>query len=254
MSSSPYLPPELEYDIFLLAFQSDEKEARNLILVAKRVFDWLIPHIFNVVRLDVQPFPIRFNESTYRRYGKHTRHLFFESSQLRQYLHLFPNVIDLAFWANCDETQIPVLLSLPLTRISIAPSPSLFQVFSKVTHLDLLTTFSSQFSTINPPGPVLEPLVYLPKLTHLSVLPSMPKEILNLFLDKERCPELRVVIFWGLSDQAFPELDGDEASLRNEGDARILRVKCDPRWDWEVGARGGVDMWKFADGIMALRL
>ncbi|TFK66115.1 hypothetical protein BDN72DRAFT_844740 [Pluteus cervinus] len=247
MSSPPCLPPELEYHIFLLAFQVDHKEAKTLILIAKRVFDWLIPHVFNIVRLNwARPLPTKFNEPVYKRYGKHTRHLFIESSG-SEYLHLFPNVTDLAFWTRCNQTHIPILLQLPLTRVSLYPSLELFPVFSNVTHLDFLTSLIDEDSV----GSVLQPLVYLPNLTHLSVLPNTSTETLELFLDKGRCPQLKVVILWGDSDNDFAELDDDCWSEYEGSDPRVLHVKCEPRWDWEVGARGGVDMWEFAEGVIA---
>ncbi|TFK61973.1 hypothetical protein BDN72DRAFT_849180 [Pluteus cervinus] len=39
MDPSPRLPPELEYAIFVLAYQDDHREAKNLALVARRVFN-----------------------------------------------------------------------------------------------------------------------------------------------------------------------------------------------------------------------
>ncbi|TFK66113.1 hypothetical protein BDN72DRAFT_900110 [Pluteus cervinus] len=251
MASSPHLPPELEYQIFLLTFQVDHKEAKTLILIAKRVFDWLIPHIFNVVRLNyAQPLPTKFNEPVYQRYGKHTRHLFIQPGFGSQYLHLFPNVIDLAFWANCNQDHIQIFLQLPLTRISIDLSPALFQIFSnsKLTHLDCLTNFYSidEESVAS----VLHPLVYLPNLTHLCVVPSTSADILELFLDKGRCPQLKVLIIWGSSVNDFAELNSNTWSEYEGSDPRVLHVKCDPEQNWEVGARGGVDMWEFADGVL----
>ncbi|TFK66750.1 hypothetical protein BDN72DRAFT_961533 [Pluteus cervinus] len=243
LGSLPRLPPELEFDIFLLTFQGNNKEAKNLILVAKRVFDWLIPHIFNIVRLDeVRPLPTKFNESAYIRYRKHTHHLFIESSSSREYLPLFPNVVDLAFWADVNQNDVPLLLQLPLTRISVAPSPGLFQIFSKVTHLDLLTPLS-----------IDEDLTYLPKLTHLSILPNTSAEMVEFFLDRARCPALKVVIFWGPSEGEFAELDDDEWAQYQAKNSRVVWVKCNPRRDWELGARGGVDMWMFVEGIVASR-
>ncbi|TFK65225.1 hypothetical protein BDN72DRAFT_845810 [Pluteus cervinus] len=70
--SSPRLPPELEHTIFVLAVEDDVQEAKNLLLIAKRVFDWLIPHVFKVVQFKADYYlPIAFNESVYRKYGHH---------------------------------------------------------------------------------------------------------------------------------------------------------------------------------------
>ncbi|TFK66738.1 hypothetical protein BDN72DRAFT_899568 [Pluteus cervinus] len=141
---SPLLcfPPELEYEIFLFAFQNDHKDAKNLILIAKRVFDWLIPHVFRVVTLyDYHSTPIRFNESVYQRYGHHTRHLLIGSPKLGKYLHLFPNIIDMALWIRYDPIYLPLLLQLPLARISINPEAllctQLLQVLTSLTHLEI---------------------------------------------------------------------------------------------------------------------
>ncbi|TFK73690.1 hypothetical protein BDN72DRAFT_893654 [Pluteus cervinus] len=120
---SPRLPLDLEYTIFLFAFQTDPREARRLSLVAKRVFGWMIPHVSRVVKLsEVVSFPVDFNEATYKKYGHHVRHLLLKSPRLREHLHLFPNVVNLAFWVPYDPIYLPRLLELPLTHISTTPS------------------------------------------------------------------------------------------------------------------------------------
>ncbi|TFK66740.1 hypothetical protein BDN72DRAFT_843829 [Pluteus cervinus] len=240
MSSSPRLPPELEQEIFLLAFHSDGAEVNRLCLVAKRVLDWLIPHRYHVVILSAGRYsPIKFNETVYKKYGHHVRHLLLEDDQAREHLHLFPNVVNLAFWGSNEHTAIdlPPLLQLPLTCISIAFYPNLFRLFAKVTHLDLTTGFHHESTSIGS-------LLYLPKLTHVCV-PS--KFSLELFLERERCPQLRVAIVWGLGSGGG--VDGG-MSVR---DKRVVMVRCDPHTDWEIGARGGLDMWRLAEGLISSR-
>ncbi|TFK72680.1 hypothetical protein BDN72DRAFT_836000 [Pluteus cervinus] len=246
MSPSPRLPPELEYEIFLLAYQDDHKRAKDLILVAKRVFDWLIPHVFSVVMFaeEDQTFPIKFNEATYKKVGHHVRHLFIDSD-LQRYLHLFPNVIDLAFWAdnNAIFPHIPNLLQLPLICLSTRASTELFAVFAKLTHLDLIAAF-------DPDSTGIKSVLYLPKLTHLCVLRMVLTTGLDLFLEKERCPELRVVAVWAWAKDSAAVLDEEAPEAE---DQRVVMVRSDPHKDWEMGARGGVDMWRLAEGIVASR-
>ncbi|TFK66744.1 hypothetical protein BDN72DRAFT_899573 [Pluteus cervinus] len=240
----PRLPPELEYDIFILAFYNDSKNEKNLALVAKRVFDWLIPHRYHIVILsdsDEGSYPIGFNEATYQRYGHHVRHLLIGVLRLGVYLHLFPNVVNLAFWVDYKPIHLPSLLQLPLTRLSADPSPALFQVFSKLTHLDILSTASDD---------EISPVLYLPNLTHLCVLRSISQSFLEMFLDKERCPELRVAIVWSFGSGSAVLYEHQSLEV---DDNRVVMVRCEPRHDWQIGARGGFDMWKFAEGVIASR-
>ncbi|TFK61970.1 hypothetical protein BDN72DRAFT_964860 [Pluteus cervinus] len=245
MSSPPYLPPELQDEIFLLAFQKDHKDAKNLILIAKRVFHWLIPHVFRVIRLSKDhPTPIKSSQSAYKQYGHHARHLLIDSTKLEEYLHLFPNVTDLAFWMKGNPAYIPSLLQLSLMRLSVHPGARLLEVLtiSNLTHLELTHYFDSTYIKSTP---------HLPKLTHLCVMDIVPPSAFNFLLEEERCPQLRVVVIWTYED-CEPALYERESPIVD--DPRIVRVKSSGgASEWEVGARGGMDLWKFGDKVIALR-
>ena len=43
LMQDPRLPPELEYEVFLAAFQENFGDFQRLMLVAKRVHDWYSP-------------------------------------------------------------------------------------------------------------------------------------------------------------------------------------------------------------------
>ncbi|TFK65223.1 hypothetical protein BDN72DRAFT_962679 [Pluteus cervinus] len=238
--SSPRLPPELEHVIFLLAFQDDPRKAKHLLFIAKRVFNWLIPEAYKVVQFyEDRCLPVAFNESVYRKYGHHVRHLWLDTRNLRCGLTLFPNVTDLVLDSHYTPAQ---LLRLPLKRLSIwtdgPPTPELFQVFSTLTHLDLdtLETWSSHISMVHK-------LLYLPKLQYLCLVNGFPKHVLELFLDRTRCPDLEVVMVWRYKEG--PQLVVE--------DQRVLEISPYPMRDWEAGVRGGMDMWKFADQAIASR-
>ncbi|TFK70747.1 hypothetical protein BDN72DRAFT_958589 [Pluteus cervinus] len=243
-SEPPRLPFELEHIIFVLAFEGDRKDAKHLLLVAKRVFDWLIPHVFNVVQIYLdRTMPISFNETVYKRYGHHTRHLHLEPEAMVRHLPLFPNVINLTLWVPFDSAYKPFLLDLPLTRLTIMlsgyqpPPPELFQVFSRLTYLDLVTILLSWSSH----RAIVEEHLYLPNLTHLCIVDSFAASILHLFLDKRRCPELRLVILRG------------SPSRTTVNDQRVLIMKPPPTRNWDEGARGGIDMWKVAEQAISSR-
>ncbi|TFK66737.1 hypothetical protein BDN72DRAFT_961523 [Pluteus cervinus] len=245
MSFPPCLLPELEDEIFLLAFWEDHKDAKNLILVAKRVFHWLIPHVFRVVRLSKDhPTPIKLNESTYKRYGHHAHHLLIDSPNLEEYLHLFPNVTDLVVWTKLNTAYLPSLVQLPLTHLSVHPDSRLLQVLtiSNLTHLELTYTFDATYVKSTP---------RLPKLTHLCVMSLVPQSALSLLLEEGRCPRLRVVMIWTYED-CEPALNEPESPII--ADPRIVGVKSNGgAGEWEVGARGGMDLWKFGDEVIASR-
>ncbi|TFK65231.1 hypothetical protein BDN72DRAFT_845825 [Pluteus cervinus] len=239
---SPCLPPELEYIIFVLAFEVDRRKTTNLLLVAKRIFDWLIPHIFNVVEFSRdKSLPIAFNEVVYNQYGHHVHDLRIETPEIAHHLHLFPNVTSLTMWIRIGITPyLPILLDLPLKHLSVfgmTPSTELFQIMSRLTHLDLMTHPKLWSMTLT----TVKELLYLPKLTHLAFPYSFLRPGLELFLDRRRCPELRVVMVWG---GLVPEVD----------DQRVLIVDVYPmkNRNWEEGGRW-VDMWKPAEEVIASR-
>ncbi|TFK63494.1 hypothetical protein BDN72DRAFT_902368 [Pluteus cervinus] len=254
--TSPPLPPELEQIIFTLALENHLKDQKNLIFVAWRVYHWLVPLIFRVVLLHSnRALPIKFNKAVYERHGHYTQHLLLEPDYLCKYLYLFPNVRNLALWTDNAHLHLDSLKKLPLTHLSISPlylkppSFELFQVFSNLTHLDLVSVLSAWTAPRDHLATFKE-LLYLPKLTHLCVSPRFSIHGIELFLDRKRCGKLRVVIVC-----AF--IDGD-TYLEDEipwgiEDQRVLNLKCHSIRDWEVGARGGTDMWTFADDILASR-
>ncbi|TFK66108.1 hypothetical protein BDN72DRAFT_961994 [Pluteus cervinus] len=257
-TSCAHLPPELEHDIFLLAFQNDYRDATNLVLIAKRVFDWLIPHVLHVVQVD----KMVFNQSIYQRYGHHVRHFSLDSSQmgdLRTYIALFPNVTNLAAWSENSQKGVWELHRLPLTRLSILRFHNLFPLVTQLTHLHVRLGFPVYTSgntgrTLFPYHEFIKPLLHLPKLTHLC-MPPPPTEgimITELLLERKRCPELRalIIISGPLEGETVQLADDEPLAAR---DPRILIIRCNPAQDWEVGARGGKDMWEFADEILALR-
>jgi hypothetical protein len=220
----------------------------------------LIPKIFNIVILhDDETSPIPFRLSTFQRYAKHVQHLFLEPDSLVQHLPLFVNLTNLVLWREYNSSELEILLTFNhLTRLSIAisnnttPSPMYFTLFSKLTHLDLISICTSWSLA------AISPLINFPLLTHLCILTGSNIEVIKLFLDRNRCANLKVVILWGSAEGQTvtvvpppPQMERDRFPVEDE---RFVYVLCrETIRDWESGAKGEDDMWKVADRYLASR-
>ncbi|TFK67177.1 hypothetical protein BDN72DRAFT_961229 [Pluteus cervinus] len=109
MASSVILPPELEYEIFMFALQNEVTDPGTLLLVAKRVYDWLIPHIYQTVIIHpLRIYPPDITSASVISHGHHTRHLFVEyeageEDQIIELLSHCPNISNLALWRDDSE-------------------------------------------------------------------------------------------------------------------------------------------------------
>ncbi|TFK65216.1 hypothetical protein BDN72DRAFT_845804 [Pluteus cervinus] len=255
-NSEPFLPPELERHIFLYALNHSREDAQNLLSVAKRVENWLIPVVYEVVGFHTTystPFP--FEMQRYERYGKETRHLAVGVEEMIPSLSFFPNVTNLAIWSRYDELLVTFLEKSSLTRLSIRlhsfdpPTPRLIQTFSRITHLEVVGRLDSWKDC--------HLLDHFTSLTHLCVLWDTYKNLLEEMLG--RYPSLAILILWDWNP-IDPEDSGDTPTIalsplgdRDFNDIRVIAVRNRFIEDWETGARGGIDMWRFADNVMAER-
>ncbi|TFK65215.1 hypothetical protein BDN72DRAFT_962671 [Pluteus cervinus] len=266
----PRLPPELEEKVFIQAIDHNFSDVPNIILVAKRVHHWyhpdlsiprpcncaynnhfrLMPHIFNIVLLhEDPPFPMKFSLPTFQRYGKHVQHLSLDGPVVK-HLALFTNITNLVLWDEYEPSELEILLTFNhLTHLSITihnePNAIHFSLFSKVTHLDLVSGCID--------WSLAHALIKFPLLTHLSILRAIDKDVLKLFLDRNRCRNLKVVILWRPTrtpkKTCVPEEARDHLPVEDE---RLINVLCqDVMEDWKNGARGEDDMWRVADRYLA---
>ncbi|TFK67163.1 hypothetical protein BDN72DRAFT_961216 [Pluteus cervinus] len=277
-------PPELEYEIFLFAFHNERDNPTNLLLVAKRIHDWLIPHIYKVVvfRTD-RVRPPKASSSTLQLYGHHTRHLILRVGVTpippMDILSYCPNVEDLALWKRrkwsysaLSKTVNP-LTSFRLKRLSI-PITALQELAGSNTDIDVerKTTIAGFFSTIThldvcsrvTRSEELSALSYCTSLTHLCIFASLPPQILRFIFDV--CNKLEVLI-WLMNrsvvgvpashvvvitdEDMRTTLKGGGAGLTQDEVDKIAFIRCNVYGsDWERGANGGVDMWVLADRVV----
>ncbi|TFK63099.1 hypothetical protein BDN72DRAFT_902689 [Pluteus cervinus] len=108
----PILPLELERVIFVLTLQVQNEPAHpvNLLLVAKRVHEWLIPVLYKtIVRHSSRTYPLNVNASSpslaITTYGRYTQNLLMEykageDDEVANTLHYCPQIRRLALWGG----------------------------------------------------------------------------------------------------------------------------------------------------------
>ncbi|TFK61022.1 hypothetical protein BDN72DRAFT_850026 [Pluteus cervinus] len=278
MSSTSHeiFPPELEELIFSLAFHNNRKDVMNLILVAKRVHEWLIPEVYKVTMFysgEGDVGRLKPSSKNLVHYGQHVRHLMLstrwgpEKTGLdnlpSECLSFCPNVVDIALWLvdpSSSRQLIDQLLNLPnLTRLSLnlrsfdaplANDPSSRELphpFSTVTHLDILG-ITAVYTTRQ-----IQQL--FPSLTHIAfnrygVQNSAIEDVLNAWNS-----QLKVVVWHhGTSTQPWPEvLPTSEYTQVDDPRLVIMRYSRGYIEGWYHEAIGRRGLWTMAEEAVKSR-
>ncbi|TFK67165.1 hypothetical protein BDN72DRAFT_961218 [Pluteus cervinus] len=270
------LPHDLEYEIFQLAYQTERENPVHLLLVAKRVYEWLMPKLYQIVVFrGRRTHPRSVSASTLRRYGHHTRHLILSSPTLpvTEVLSYCPNLENLALWIGSWSHNIGLESENPLTtlkpkrlsiqlgelqHISMEPGrgtgnknqetkvqikANIVRFLSNITHLDICARVHQHHQ--------ISALRYCTALTHLCLFDSLPARNLRWIFDT--CARLEILI-WMISTPGAEEDYLLRAWLEDAGDlnrdelSRIAFIRCQNYGeDWERGAKGEEDMWALAE-------
>ncbi|TFK69481.1 hypothetical protein BDN72DRAFT_612655 [Pluteus cervinus] len=241
-------PLDLEREIFTIAFRQNRRDVRNLLLVSKQVFHWIISLCYEVIIAgSAGGWPRKLNNDQLQKYGHLVRHLHTRDTGLIAHC---PNVFNLAVWASPRQIDIEAILERPITRISInihkffSPTPPIIAFCSRITHLDV------SISEWDPK----DVLPHFGVLSHLAIFENLPHHIFGACLEVTRGSGLKVIILVsrGLETRLTPVYEGER---KLNDDPRIVRVVFERRYqeDWEEGAWGGVDMWVLADEILESR-
>ncbi|TFK61011.1 hypothetical protein BDN72DRAFT_850016 [Pluteus cervinus] len=123
--AAPSLPPELECEIFTMAYHQDPKNLTNLLTVSKRIANWIIPLIYEIIAVSNYPHINHPRLDSVQRYGHHIKHLFlsltWENIDEETILRSCPNLSNLGIWNECIS---PVaLFDLPLKRLAFRICP-----------------------------------------------------------------------------------------------------------------------------------
>ncbi|KAJ6598142.1 hypothetical protein DFH09DRAFT_1356484 [Mycena vulgaris] len=262
----PFLPLELEREIFENAALLHPETIPGLLLVAQRVFEWVQPFLYRTILVKTGSQPLSAfmramqsmpDSSSFCRNS--VRNLFVHHSpwlaaELRLILASCPGITDFVMLSTTPSV-LPLLENKRLKRIFISLA-QLFDngailrnlshpVFLHTTHLVLFDQLHNEQAWPT--------LALLPALTHLCLHGFVHRSQLRTVLAE--CKRLQVLVNmhmntepeWGLADICGRLSIGD--------DPRFVLVTLDTSVsayarDWEAGRRGEKDFWALADAFV----
>ncbi|TFK73051.1 hypothetical protein BDN72DRAFT_956846 [Pluteus cervinus] len=268
------LPPELEELIFSFAIYSDWKSAKHLGLVAKRVRQCIIPHLYEVAIF--HPYKIRdgrprFPSENLMYHGKYVHHImFFRSAGAKRIglnhrpdecLSWCPNVTSVALWIGSTSYEkrlidqlhtLQFLTHLSFNFGSLAAGLSLSNrsmTFPSITHVELIGA-----TTVVVPHEVKG---HFPSLTHLAITAKgrTPMATLGDFLDCWKTQlEVFIWYFGTLGPEDLPEvLPTSRYTALDDQRLVILRYGKSYVNTWNEGVMKGLGIWQVAEETVKQR-
>ncbi|KAJ7489668.1 hypothetical protein B0H11DRAFT_2278361 [Mycena galericulata] len=281
MTSGGKLPIELERLVFEFAAET-RSTIPNLILVAQRVRVWLEPLLYRVLQLSrlhlaakviesVQTKPPMFLASTVRHvlvYASYASTL--DPGLFIGFLESCLGITSLSVLGSIAGPHLlPVLGNMRIQRLSVDLGQLFrdeqdvegevfgeyhavdmnYPLFAVVSHLEIYDGFDTE---VEEPEVMqwLRGLSALPALTHLALNSPPHLQVLSSVLGA--CPRIDALLV------LFPVVQQDSAKEYLEyiggaiSDSRFVVVMYKNYYaDWELGARGGSDVWARADDFIA---
>ncbi|TFK61019.1 hypothetical protein BDN72DRAFT_850023 [Pluteus cervinus] len=259
--AAPQLPPELEYEIFTIAYHQDPDSRLNLLLVSKRVYEWLIPVICKIMVIARFPKANHPPPEIFKKYGHHVKHILFSDPRTFTYpvdegeiLELCPNVFNLVLWFS--TTTPAEVFNLRLERLTLQPFSDKFEDEMqrlRKTDEEKYCKWSKSITHIAWPSIKLvgcELLSSFPNLTHFLIgdwnldVPRIVEYMVKW------CGGLEVLVVL-MGKMPIPDTAGSYVHDSLDGavfeDSRVVVVERYYVLDWVEGARGGDDLWKVAE-------
>ncbi|KAK7052026.1 hypothetical protein R3P38DRAFT_1633452 [Favolaschia claudopus] len=261
--ASPVLPIELEREIFDTVAYLHSEAMPSLLLVCRRVYDWVTKIKYRTIGPSYIPSCCSFHElergilsmskptSFFRDRVRHLHIPWGHRVEMRELLSTCSSVTALAVMIVLDPSVFSGLSVLRPRRANLALTSLLNHtnlcrsLFSCTTHLhDLdMRTFESNPTTDR----WLSFLSLLPALTHLAA--PMSPDLVPLVFASCKTLEILIYIQSFLGPSPFKEPD------RFTDDERILYmiITWDYAQNWVTGVQGGTDFWVRADKFVAMR-
>ncbi|KIM45598.1 hypothetical protein M413DRAFT_24770 [Hebeloma cylindrosporum] len=248
------IPIELEREIFEIAAYDDPQFAPRLMLVARRVHDWIRLILFSVLRLSCArpaPLPLFDQESTKRlslnfhclkQSAPHIRHLLVQNlpvEEIAEILKYCARIENLALWIlrGVFTPLIPTIANLRLRQLSFDPScffisydedipiPFNQPMFHYITHLEIINVTQSWTKW--------KELSTIPYLSHLTLAGVVGKELIDNVL--EECKWLKRLVIYSYAGIGA----SDPVGQLIEGNPRVVALLPgkDPAGQWERCAR-----------------
>ncbi|KAJ7479453.1 hypothetical protein B0H11DRAFT_1276209 [Mycena galericulata] len=279
MTSGGKLPIELERLIFELAAET-RSAIPNLILVAQCVRAWLEPLLYRSLQLlrprivarAIESVPTKqptFLASTVRHVIVYASILDLHPETFVRFLESCPGITSLFIMGNITcRRLLPVLGNMRIQRLSVnlgllflrrrrsgrtgfCPVNMNHPLFAAVSHLNILDWFDIEDEE---PQAMqwLKDLSRLPALTHLAFGSPPHPQVMSTVLDS--CPRLDALL------AMFPVINNKQDAAKEYleyiggaiSDSRfVVAMYNEYDTDWELGARGGNDIWARAEEFIA---
>ncbi|KAK7023188.1 hypothetical protein R3P38DRAFT_2958156 [Favolaschia claudopus] len=260
------LPPELEREIFESTACLHPGMVRQLLLVARRVFEWIQPFLYRTIMVspgsqslvafsrasqNLPPNSSFFRNSVHNLFVHHAPWLVSDALQI---LSSCPGLVNFAMMVT-NPSVLPLLETKRLEHLSISlaqlfDNGSILQnlthpLFAHITHLALFDYIQHEkhWSTLG----------LLPALTHLCLHSYIRRSQLLRVLAE--CKRLEVLVNmhinaepeWGLADIC--------GRLAIHDDPRLVLYTLEVSThafarDWERGRRGKKDFWAVAEAFV----
>ncbi|KAJ7448356.1 hypothetical protein FB451DRAFT_1375386 [Mycena latifolia] len=283
-STDPYLPPDLEREIFETTAIRYPATIPKLLRVAHRVLGWLEPMLFTVVRItgleekDAGDKALLRAIETRPDFFPHTvRHMYlfpvhwsffgarrsanaWSDLELQTALRACRDVANLFLLGNPTTPSLHPILEMRPKRLFMFVSVRnramdlSLPFFQHITHL-LLGDMDGPERSIQLEGPQLQQLCHLPVLTHLAfalndVAPSA--ELLSTIMTY--CARLQALLLLGGIDHdpmTISKALAEDVSLH---DPRVVILSNeDFNKEWYLSTRGHPDMWARADAFISAK-
>ncbi|KAJ7444645.1 hypothetical protein B0H11DRAFT_440827 [Mycena galericulata] len=252
-ANPPFLPPDLEREIFQLSAHLHPESAPKLLLVAHRVLTWIEPLIYRAISVEGDRAPVlpalRLKPQSF---DDNVQHLFvagvFSGDNLEEILSACTRIRSLVLLC-ASASVLSAFLRLRPQKLAIHLE-SLFggtdlvdfslPLFTTITHLDMFDILSE----FTGPWPNL---ALLPALTHLALMAYTPAAVMMELL--RNCLRVEVLVSRHFSTKTLE----NPISVEDVRFVSMLLPVSDIKSDWESGANGGMDFWARADKFVALK-
>ncbi|KAF7330030.1 hypothetical protein MKEN_00267000 [Mycena kentingensis (nom. inval.)] len=270
MDPEPRLPPELEQEIFQIAAQ-DPESILNLLLVARRVHQWVEPYLYRVIQVSNSPRLSAFLRAMADRnppfLAAGPRSVFFEAvpecteALGQEILAKCPNITRIGLTVNFGgPVALAALAKLHHLQYLTASIFRLFplaemdgrhRAFARITHFSILD---------NPRSTEEEDAIFavipdLPVLTHVCFLLLARRRSAQIRRLLQMCSRLEILLLcrFNAADvyaEGYPTAKEEPRIVW-----AVTRTAYETVWtDWLRGAYGLVDVWQLAEERVQARL
>ncbi|KAF8883071.1 hypothetical protein CPB84DRAFT_1965260 [Gymnopilus junonius] len=274
----PALPAELEREIFEITASDFPGSIANLILVARRVQQWMEPLLYAVLIFSpAYSRPPLYDSFTinlplFEKATQHAKHVLIQgvlAPQAVEVLQHCTNVLNLSLWSltGLYKPLKPIIAALPIRRLCV----NIRELFRKsdenaidldfrglepatlanLTHLDIILV-SREFCRWE----IWQGLADLPNLTHLAIDYSTPELVDAIF---KECHHLQILILYFTDDldvfDATEHRNSRHLEIGVMSDPRVVQMKetIDSIKGWEKDVQRQDDFWTRAEKVREMR-